>query len=367
MAGVRLEGIHKKYGSVTVVDNVNLSIRSGEFVTLLGASGSGKTTCLRMIAGFVSPNSGKVFIDEEDVTHVPPHRRNTGMVFQQYALFPHMTVAANVAFGLKVRRLPREEVRKKTDNILQLVRLDKYADRYPNQLSGGQRQRVALARAVVIGPRVLLLDEPLAALDLKLREELQAEIKRVQETLGITAVFVTHDQHEALGMSDRIVVMRDGVILQANSPTELYRHPNSKYVASFVGRMNFIEAVVAGHNGGNIVLNVPGEDAMFTACGAQGASFSVGSRCIVAFRPEDGRFEKAATNSVKARLEKANFSGSEWTLTLARPSKERLIVTVPQSGTIPDVGSDVSVAWSPERSILLAAEESAAAPADLKA
>lgn len=355
MAGVRLESLVKAYGSVTVVDDVNLSIQKGEFVTLLGASGSGKTTCLRMIAGFVTPSSGRVFIDERDITVLPAHKRDTGMVFQQYALFPHLTVAQNVAFGLKIRRLSKKEVSKRTSDILDLVRLDGLADRYPSQLSGGQKQRVALARAVVISPRVLLLDEPLGALDLKLREELQSEIKRVQEALGITAVFVTHDQHEALGMSDRIVVMRDGKILQVESPTNLYRRPNSEYVASFVGRMNFLSAEVVDTSPSKPIRAKIG-DSLVEVEGHFGERPKVGSRCLIAFRPEEGRLAAASVNSIKARLERMSFSGSERTLVCRTSQGTRLILTIPQFSEVPEIGSEVPISWSANRCILLPAE-----------
>ena len=220
MSQVRLDTVSKHYGAELAVDRVSLTIGEAEFVTLLGASGSGKTTCLRMVAGFVAPTSGRVFIGEADVTRLPPQKRDTAMVFQQYALFPHLTVAQNVAFGLKVRRLPRAEIEARVREVLDLVQLGAFAGRFPNQLSGGQKQRVALARAVVVRPKILLLDEPLGALDLKLREELQVEIKRVQSTLGVTTLFVTHDQGEALSMSDRIGVMHCGRIVQIDTPDE---------------------------------------------------------------------------------------------------------------------------------------------------
>jgi spermidine/putrescine ABC transporter ATP-binding subunit len=359
MSSVRLESVIKSYGSTVVVDGVSLSIDKGEFVTLLGASGSGKTTCLRMIAGFVTPNSGRVLIDDKDVTNVPPHRRDTGMVFQQYALFPHMTVEDNVAFGLKIRGLGKDNIRKKTKDVLQLVHLDKLAGRYPSQLSGGQKQRVALARAVVIGPRVLLLDEPLAALDLKLREELQNEIKRVQEALGITAVFVTHDQNEAFGLSDRVVIMREGRILQISVPTELYRRPNSRYVASFVGSMNFIEAEVTEVHpeDKSVQLKMSGsESAPIQVTDYRGKMVKVGERCVVAFRPEHGTIGAAATNCIKAALEKKIFTGSEWKLTCSGASGSKILVTVPQSTDTPELGSAFSISWLPDQCILLPRE-----------
>lgn len=358
MAGVKLQNIHKRYGAFTAVHDVSLEIKPGEFVTFLGASGSGKTTCLRMIAGFVKPDAGKVLIDEEDVTPVPPHKRNTGMVFQQYALFPHMTVAQNVAFGLKVRRLSRAEVTQRTNEALQLVRLDQFADRYPTQLSGGQKQRVALARAVVIGPRVLLLDEPLAALDLKLREELQSEIKRVQQTLGITTVFVTHDQGEALSMSDRVVVMRDGGILQVDTPARLYRHPKNRYVANFVGRTNLLEGVVqSGGNDDFSVSLIHEPTRLVQVRGAQTTQLKPGDKCLVAFRPEDGRLQSAERNCISARLDKATYMGSEWMLNCTGADQRLLSITLPRSAAIPEIGATVQVSWLPEQCILLPHED----------
>jgi ABC-type Fe3+/spermidine/putrescine transport system ATPase subunit len=229
MSDVLLEQVRKSYGAVVAVRSLDLRVAPGEFVTLLGPSGCGKTTCLRMVAGFVGPDAGRILLGGQDVTHVPPYRRNTGMVFQSYALFPHRTVAANIAFGMQMRGVTRGDADRRTREALRLVQLDQLADRYPAELSGGQKQRVALARAVVIRPEVLLLDEPLGALDLKLREELQVEIKRVQSELGITTLFVTHDQGEALGMSDRVAVMRDGKIVQIDTPSALYERPNSTY------------------------------------------------------------------------------------------------------------------------------------------
>ena len=359
---MKLQNIEKRYGEFVAVRDVSLQIAPGEFVTFLGASGSGKTTCLRMIAGFIKPDAGRVLIDEEDVTQVPPHRRNTGMVFQQYALFPHMTVAQNVSFGLRVRRLPRAEVTRRTNEALQLVRLEQFADRYPTQLSGGQKQRVALARAVVIGPRVLLLDEPLAALDLKLREELQGEIKRVQQTLGITTVFVTHDQGEALSMSDRVVVMRDGAILQVDTPARLYRHPNCRYVANFVGRTNLLHGVVREAEGNNFLVALSEDpNRLVEVRGPQPTAFRPGDKCLVAFRPEDGRLQSAERNCIAARLEKATYLGSEWMVNCigSGPGADQrpLSITLPRSATIPESGATVALSWLPEQCILLPHED----------
>ena len=238
---LRLQGVRKSYGSVAAVAGVDLAVLEGEFFTLLGPSGSGKTTLLRLIAGFERPDQGLIELGGRDVTGVPPHLRETNTVFQDYALFPHMTVAENIAYGLKIKRLPEAERRERAERALRMVRLEGLGGRRPNQLSGGQRQRVALARAIVNEPRVLLLDEPLGALDLKLRQELQLELKRIQREVGITFVYVTHDQEEALTMSDRIAVMAGGRIEQLGPPDEVYERPATEFVAGFIGISNLLE------------------------------------------------------------------------------------------------------------------------------
>ena len=240
-ADVRLDGVRKAYGEVAAVDGVELEIRRGEFFSLLGPSGSGKTTLLRLIAGFERPDAGRVFLRGVDVTNRPPYDRQVNTVFQDYALFPHMTVGENVEYGLRVKGVDRSERRRRAGEALEMVRLPGYAKRKPVQLSGGQRQRVALARAIVNRPEVLLLDEPLGALDLKLREEMQIELKRIQEEVGITFVYVTHDQEEALTMSDRLAVLSQGRIEQLGPPEDVYEHPATEFVAGFVGVSNVLE------------------------------------------------------------------------------------------------------------------------------
>src|SRR5205814_152407 len=245
---VRLVGVRKSYGDVVAVDGVDLEIASGEFFTLLGPSGSGKTTTLRLIAGFERPDAGRIELAGRDVTGRPPYLRDVNTVFQDYALFPHMTVGENVAYGLRVKGVPRAERRKRVDEILNVVRLPGLGDRKPAQLSGGQRQRVALARALVNHPQVLLLDEPLGALDLKLRQEMQIELKRIQRAVsevGITFVYVTHDQEEALTMSDRLAVFNQGRIEQVGTPAEVYERPATPFVAGFVGTSNLLSGAVA--------------------------------------------------------------------------------------------------------------------------
>ena len=240
-AAVHVTGLRKSYGTVLAVADLELVVRQGEFFTLLGPSGSGKTTLLRLIAGFERPDAGRIELAGTDVTRVPPFARNVNTVFQDYALFPHMTVAANIEYGLRVRRLPKPERRQKVARALEMVRLSGLGERRPAQLSGGQRQRVALARAIVNEPQVLLLDEPLGALDLKLRQEMQLELQHVQRAVGITFIYVTHDQDEALSMSDRIAVMHLGRIEQVGSPVEVYERPQTGFVAGFIGISNLIE------------------------------------------------------------------------------------------------------------------------------
>jgi len=255
-AAVRLRGVSKLFGAVRAVDSLDLDVEHGEFFSMLGPSGSGKTTTLRMIAGFELPTEGTVQLEGVDVSRLPPYERDVNTVFQDYALFPHMTVGDNVAYGLMVRKVPKQERRQRVAEVLQMVRLEGYEDRKPSQLSGGQRQRVALARALVNRPRVLLLDEPLGALDLKLREEMQIELKTIQREVGITFIFVTHDQDEALTMSDRIAVFNEGRVEQIGTPAEIYERPATAFVAGFVGTSNVLE--------GEVARSITGEAGTFT-------------------------------------------------------------------------------------------------------
>jgi putative spermidine/putrescine transport system ATP-binding protein len=280
---IRLVGVRKLYGDVVAVDGVDLEIRRGEFFTLLGPSGSGKTTCLRMIAGFERPDAGSIELAGADVSGLPPAERDVNTVFQDYALFPHMTVGENVAYGLKVKKVPRGERAQRVEEALEMVRLDGYAARRPSQLSGGQRQRVALARALVNRPRVLLLDEPLGALDLKLRQQLQVELKRIQAEVGITFVYVTHDQDEALTMSDRIAVMDGGHVLQVGSPRDVYEEPGSRFVAGFVGVSNLLELPVERSAGDVLTLRLGDEDSI---SGELRGGAREGAVAVVTIRPE---------------------------------------------------------------------------------
>jgi putative spermidine/putrescine transport system ATP-binding protein len=281
MAFLEIDNLQKRFAQTTAVEQVQLGVNRGEFVSLLGPSGCGKTTTLRIIAGFEAPSSGTIRLDGVDVTHRPPNRRNVGMVFQSYALFPNMTVADNVGFGLKVAKRPAAEIKRRVSEMLDLIKLPAFGNRYPHQLSGGQQQRVALARALAIRPQVLLLDEPLSALDAKIRVALRNEIRSIQRELGITTIYVTHDQEEALSLSDRIVVMNEGRVEQIGTPFEIYNFPRTPFVASFVGTLSILHGRVADPAGGKI--EVDGQE-IVASRGLERAR--VGDACAVALRPE---------------------------------------------------------------------------------
>ena len=311
-ASVVLDHLDKRFGSIVAVNDVCLTIEAGEFITLLGPSGSGKTTTLMMIAGFGFPTDGEIYIDSRPIVRTPPHRRNIGMVFQNYALFPHMTVAQNVGFPLRQRSIDRNIIERRIVEVLEIVQLSGYQGRYPRQLSGGQQQRVALARAIIFNPRVLLMDEPLSALDKQLREGLQLEIKRLHQQLGITFIYVTHDQREALVMSDRIAVMNNGRIEQVGSPADLYDRPANRFVASFVGESNFLQGEVVGVEGDIAVVNLGG----VTVRAISDGRAKVGMPVELTVRPEKLLFsagrEKAdnsTVNFISAVVREITFVG----------------------------------------------------------
>jgi iron(III) transport system ATP-binding protein len=302
---ISLASVLKRFGAVVAVDRATLEIADGELFTLLGPSGCGKTTLLRLIAGFYWPDAGEIRFRDRRVDALPPYERNIGMVFQNYALWPHMTVRGNITYGLRLRRLPAEEVARRLADGLGKVNLVGLEDRYPGQLSGGQQQRVALARALVLNPDILLLDEPLSNLDAKIRVQVRTEIRRLQQELRITAVYVTHDQEEALSLSDRVAVMREGRILQVSTPKELYERPASRFVADFVGTNNFIAGVCRETRDGRATV----ETALGPLRGRLAGAVGAGTRCVLAVRPENIALGEGE-NALDGRIALASYLGS---------------------------------------------------------
>jgi putative spermidine/putrescine transport system ATP-binding protein len=340
MADLALNGLSKHYGDFYAVREVSLTIADGEFLVLLGPSGCGKTTTLRMVAGFIEPSAGHVRLAGQDVTLLPPWKRNAGMVFQSYALFPHMTVAQNVAFGLEMRKLGRADIDRRVEETLALVRLGGYGGRLPRQLSGGQQQRVALARALAIRPDVLLLDEPLSNLDAKLRQEVRVEIRELQRQLGLTTVMVTHDQEEALTMADRLVVMNEGSVRQVGNQRDLYERPADRFVAGFVGRTTFLAGTV----------EAPGR---FRSDGGLALACAGGSpgRAVLSLRPE--RIEigleprSGLDNSLSGTVEFVSYLGALIDIHVRLSPSDRLVVQIAnrEGGFTPEVGQPVHVGW----------------------
>ena len=305
MSYLSISNVSKIFGGVVAVEDFNLEVEKGEFISFLGPSGCGKTTTLRMIAGFELPTSGEVVLDGENITFKSPNERNVGMVFQSYALFPNMTVSQNIGFGLQVRKAPADEAQQTVNGMLGLIHLEKHADKYPYQLSGGQQQRVALARALAINPRVLLLDEPLSALDAKIRVELRQEIRRIQQKMGITTIYVTHDQEEALSLSDRIVVMSQGRMEQVGTPAEIYNHPTTEFVASFVGQLNLLPVSEVDLKNGICKLN--GQLVRFDHSEPR----QISDKPRLAIRPEEFQFGRAeGRNLIQGRVEVVMFLGA---------------------------------------------------------
>ena len=310
MSGVTLDKIVKRYGSTVAVDDVSLNIKEGEFLTLLGPSGCGKTTTLRLISGFIQPTSGAIHFGEKDVTGIAPQHRQIGMVFQDYALFPHLTVSENIGFGLVERKYEKHAIKARVDELLALIKLENAAERYPSEISGGQAQRVAVARAVAHPPSVLLMDEPLGALDLKLRETMQIELRRIQQELGITAVYVTHDQSEAMNMSDRIVVMNSGVIEQIGSPKDIYTNPQSVFVANFIGQVNILNCHVVKNDRETTELSYQSNKILTRSSN----KLKTRTKIHLAIRPEDIKITSKpptkSQNSLKGIVSEALFSGN---------------------------------------------------------
>ena len=303
---LELKDIKKAFSKEEVLKEISLSIEKGEFITLLGSSGCGKTTTLRIIAGLETPDSGQVFLDEKDVTALPPEARDVNTVFQNYALFPHMTVADNIGYGLKLKKTPKAEIKKRVSEMLELVQLPGYEKRKPSELSGGQKQRVAIARSLINNPKVLLLDEPLGALDLQLRRTMQLELKKLQKKLGITFIYITHDQEEAINMSDRIAVMNHGVFEQIGSPDEIYNHPKTSYVATFVGNANILKGTVEKTEDEILKVSLAGET---VSVASEGRSLKVGTPVTMAVRSENLIFDEECQSGLEATVEEKSFAG----------------------------------------------------------
>ena len=355
MAGVTISGVTKRFGDFTALHALDLEIREGEFLTLLGPSGCGKTTTLRLVAGFIQPTSGTIYLGDDDVTGVAPQHRRIGMVFQDYALFPHMTVRENIAFGLEERRYEKHRIPERVDELLELIRLPDMGDRYPAEVSGGQRQRIAVARAVAYPPRVLLMDEPLGALDLKLREAMQIEIRRIQRELEITTIYVTHDQTEAMNMSDRIVVMNEGVIEQLGTAEAIYRRPASRFVADFVGQINLLPGTVVGEEGGRVVV----ESAGARILAAKQDGVRAGAEVSIGIRPELFKAVDAAAagmNALQGRITGRTFAGNLLHVYVdiddGRDGRRVVLEARPQDPLGED-GSAIRLGWSPDDTIVL--------------
>lgn len=347
---VKLTGVEKSFDGTVIVSDLDLDIREGEFLTILGPSGCGKTTTLRMIAGFETADSGTIELDGTDVADLPPNERNVNTVFQNYALFPHLSVEDNIAFGLVEKKMPKHEIKEKVADMLHMVRLEGMEKRKPSQLSGGQRQRVAIARALVNEPKVLLLDEPLGALDLKLRKQMQQELKHLQQKLGITFLYVTHDQEEALLMSDRIAVMNAGNLEQIDTPEEVYNHPKTRFVANFIGESNLLESYVTeleeemavfAFESGRAKLNNPG--------------FHLEEMCYLCIRPENLRLSETPVEGFRilGKVMEVIFAGSV-IQTMVRLVNGQVIKSVNQPDVpIIPVGTTVYIYWNPEKTAYL--------------
>jgi len=353
VTAITIEGAARTFGTVRAVDSVSIAVRDGEFFTLLGPSGCGKTTLLRMVAGFCELDTGRILFGDERIDTLPPHRRNTGMVFQNYAVFPNLTVGGNVAYGLRARSVRKNEADERVARALKLVQLDGYGERWPHQLSGGQLQRVAIARAIVIEPHVLLLDEPLSNLDAKLRVEMRGEIRRLQKLLGITVLYVTHDQEEALAISDRIAVMRTGRVEQIASPRDIYERPATPFVASFVGTTNLLDGVIRVREGESAEVAVAG-----TTLRLNGVRGGAGDKVVLSLRPEalrllsPGEAAPARCVTLTGTLGEVEYLGpvTRFSVSLADGAPLQLMALMP-----PGASGTVTVAFDPQRVVVLGA------------
>lgn len=347
---VQLEGVNKYFGKNHVVKNLNLSVEEGEFLTLLGSSGCGKTTTLRMIAGFEEPTSGSILVEGQAVEEKEPFERNVNTVFQSYALFPHKTIYDNVAYGLKMKKVPKTEIARRVKEIMALVQLSGFEERYPSQLSGGQKQRVAIARALINRPRVLLLDEPLGALDLKLRKQMQLELKRLQRKLNITFIYVTHDQEEALTMSDRIAVMHDGILDQLGTPEEIYEQPRTKFVATFIGETNIFEGNIKELAMGRVAVRI--ENGVIRGCGY---GFSRNEYITVSVRPEKMRFSTIPVKGfqLEAQVKDYVYAGSVVKCIAVLQNGMEIKMDRLAGEELPEPGSIIHPWWEEKDAVLL--------------
>jgi putative spermidine/putrescine transport system ATP-binding protein len=351
MAFLEISQLQKHFGTHTAVKDFSISIEKGEFITFLGPSGCGKTTILRMLAGFESPSQGRIVFDGQDVTQLRTSQRNVGMVFQSYALFPNMTVAQNIGFGLKVAKMPQDQIDARVHEMLALIKLEQLADRYPWQMSGGQQQRVALARAIANKPKVLLLDEPLSALDAKIRISLREEIRALQRTLNITTVFVTHDQEEALSISDRIVVLNEGGVEQTGTPSEIYNFPRTRFVASFIGTLNQVNATVADVQAGTLRV---GDQTLTSSHPLTG--LQTGQSCMLALRPEAVSLAEpeAGKNNLQVVVDDVSFLGSIVRIrTRAGDQVVSLDVFNDPNRQLPQRGTPVNLSFAHENLLVL--------------
>ncbi len=347
---VEINGVNKIYGNNHVVKDLNLVVEEGEFLTLLGSSGCGKTTTLRMIAGFEEPSSGSIRVEGEAIEEKEPFERNVNTVFQSYALFPHKTIYDNIAYGLKMKKVPKNEVKQRVHEMMELVQLEGFEKRYPDQLSGGQKQRVAIARALINRPRVLLLDEPLGALDLKLRKQMQLELKRLQKKLNITFIYVTHDQEEALTMSDRIAIMNAGVLDQVASPSEIYEHPATKFVATFIGETNTFDGCIKAIHGEAVSIGIENGDIKGT-----GEAFSIGEFITVSVRPEKMKYALDPVDgfTLLATVKDYIYVGSVVKCIAVLPNGNELKIERLAGQPLPQLGEQIFPYWNEKDAVLI--------------
>lgn len=352
---VELQNVTKDFEDFRAVDNISLQIKQGEFLTLLGPSGCGKTTTLRMIAGFEKPTEGNILIDGKVVNDVEPYHREINTVFQHYSLFPHMTIFNNVAFGLKMKKVPKDEIEERVEKVLKMVQLSEYRDRKPDQLSGGQKQRIAIARAIVNNPQVLLLDEPLGALDLKLRKQMQLELKHLQQSLGITFIYVTHDQEEALTMSDRIVVMNEGKIEQVDEPREIYENPKTLFVANFIGDTNIISGKVKDVTDTGVTITIANSDIQLNETGDYRADEDIS----ISIRPEKVYFTNEPIENqphVEAKIVESIYLGS-FTKVVAELSDGQNVVVQTANGQKYKDGDTAYLTWEANNCLIYDTEK----------